>query len=356
MHEHLSNLARETSGDKRRELMRTVADIFTAQSEDFSDRELYLFGEVFIALLSKVDSKCREELSHAIATIKEAPRDLALVLAYDEISVARPILELSPVLTDDNLVKIASSCTTDHRLAISKRNNLSTSVTDALIIHGEQPVMCSVISNETAKISDEGFDNLIRQAENNQELCKRLSHRTDMPVQMLKRIIPLVPASARKRLVALIDSHGDSIVDDLVEEASQLAQKAVLDNRTERLEARILLKDINAGQRQIDTVIENLCAEDRPMDVSMIIAKIAAFPEKYVASSLMNMNGEAIAVLCRTLGLSDKAFAAIAAMRCKRFQLPSSMANRLTEQYAAIDPETAQRTLRFSKVRNRVAG
>ncbi len=352
MQNQLTDLARVTSGDKRRELMRSIADIFVAQAEDYSDRELYLFGEVFTRLLSKVDSKDRAQLSHTIAAIKQTPHDLAIALAHDEISVAEPVLEFSPVLTDEDLVKIANSSAIGHRLAISKRSNLSAQVTDALIIHGEQSVMCSVTSNEAAKISDEGFDSLIRHAENYSDLCERLAHRTDMSVQMLRRIIPLVPASARDRLVALIDAQGDDVLDDLIEEAGQLTKTAVLDNRKERFNARILLDDICAGHRQLNPVIEFLSDEDRPMDVSMILARIAEFPEKSVSSALMNMNGQAIAVLCRTLEISDKAFSAIAKMRCKRFHLPSSMADRLSQEFAAIDMKTAHRTLRFSKVKN----
>lgn len=351
MHDQLSSLARETSSEKRRELMGEVADIFVSGSADYSDRELFLFGEVLTKLLDNVDSAGRAHLSRTIASVEQTPRDLALSLANDDIAIALPILEKSPVLTEQDLVAVVNSKETDHRLAISKRTNLSATITDALIGHGEQPVLHSVGGNKSAKISDEGFNKLVDHAENDNVLSERLSHRTDMPVEVMKRVAPLLPPVTRQKLFNLIESQGETALGEIVGEAERQAKDAVMDNKRERLAARVLLKDVRDGNRELGPVIEGLCEEDRPLDVGLLLAGISGFPEKYVASSLMNMNGKAIAVLCRTLELSDKAFAAIAAMRCQRFQLPSSMATRLSQEFADIDMVTAQRTLRFSKVR-----
>ena len=52
-------------------------------------------------------------------------RELVLTLANDDAVVATPILQMSPLLYDDDLVQIARTCGETHRSAIAGRPALA---------------------------------------------------------------------------------------------------------------------------------------------------------------------------------------------------------------------------------------
>ncbi|MBZ0216927.1 MAG: DUF2336 domain-containing protein [Fimbriimonadaceae bacterium] len=354
MLEQLSALARENSSDKRRELMREVADLFVSDSDRYTDRELFLFGEILTGLLNSVDTAAKVHLSETVAPVRETPRELALSLANQEIAVASPVLEYSRVLTEQDLVNVAHARATEHRLAISKRSYLSATVTDALIDHGEQPVLLSVSGNRTAEISSGGFHSLADHAANNPALCETLSHRDDMPVQIMKRVIPLLSEEAKTRLEELIAANGDSIVESLVEEASQRTREISQDSKQERTRSRLMLEEILNGKKELESVIETLCQEDRPLEVGFILAGVTGIPEQQAVNALMKKDGKALVILCRALEISEGIFSAIASLRGKRLKLSPSAEHEIMKQYSELDVTAAKRTMRFVKVRGTV--
>ena len=105
---NLVDLAREGSSEKRRELLGEISNLFADGAEAHNDRETLLFGEVLTKLLDQVPVDDRVLVSNRVASLEQTPRQLALKLANDEAAVAAPVLQHSPVLTDEDLVTLAS--------------------------------------------------------------------------------------------------------------------------------------------------------------------------------------------------------------------------------------------------------
>lgn len=351
MLDELSLLAQETSSDKRRELMGKLADIFVADSEIYSDRELFLFGEILTNLLDDADVQTKVSLSESVAPVKNTPRDLALALANQEIDVAMPVLERSPVLTDQDLVEIAATKTTDHRLAISQRFNLNIVVTDALISHGEHPVLRSVCQNASADISETGFHALVDSAETDKETRDLLSHRLDMPAKIVERVLPLLSETAQARLKDISQQGDSSRIVDILAEAEQRSKEAADNAKWKQIQSKALLDDILNGEKELAPSIEGLCNIDRPLDVAFVLAGYAGIPEQQVLAALLNKKGQAIVVLCRALDFPDHTFSALVDMRGKRLNLPPETSERMMRDFAALDAAAAKRTMRFIKVR-----
>lgn len=355
MLEDLVGLAHEKSSEKRRQLMGRVADHFVEGSEDYTTKELNLFGQVISRLLKETDIKSRSELCEKISRNTNTPHDLALQLASEEIEVARPMLENSPNLTANDLLSLVESQGTGHRVAISHRSDLNEQVTDELIKHGECEVLRAIAGNKSAAISDWGFGAIAEQASEDAEIQNHLASREDMSLAAAKKVIPLLAPEAQQKLIILLENADDELM-ALLDRAVRDTSVNNIEIKRKRIDAKLLLADIRSGERSLDSVVSYLAKQDRPMDCAIVLSKLSRIPEEQVANTLLKLNGEGIVLLCKALGVGREAFHDLALMRYARLNLPSSKADELTLVFEDVDTATAQRTLRFVKVRSAVSG
>ncbi len=352
MFDQLEALAKGGSSDERRKLISEITNLFVDNSENYSDREVFLFGEVLSKLIENVDNTTKKNVSTAIAPINKAPGDLLQLLAIQDIDVADPILRHSEVLSDKELVEIANGHTEQHRLAISKRANLTAQVTDALLTHEEKPVLQSVCSNIDAEISMNGFRILAENVKDDQALCDLFSRRSDVPVSIVTTVIPLMSPEARARLLEISEIQGEMVVEDLINKARQQSKEMTEKSEKQQIKANVILEEIVDGKRELDASIELLCEENRPLDIGFILAGICNIPEQQVINALMKPDNQPIVILCRISNLSENTFAAIAELRRKRLKQDSATVAKVKKYYAEMDIEMAKRTIRSVKVRN----
>ncbi|VAW18200.1 hypothetical protein MNBD_ALPHA12-1164 [hydrothermal vent metagenome] len=349
------DLAREKSSEKRRELMGRIADHFAEGSDNYSDQELKLFSQIISKLLEETDVQSRYELSEKISRNANTPHDITLQLANEEIKIARPMLENSPNLTPDDLLHLVTVKGMEHRLAISLRPNLNEKITDKLIQHGECEILRAISGNKGARFSDWGFGALAQYAPGDELIQNNLAKRADMSLTAAKKVLPLLAPGAQQKLLSLIkDDEGELLA--LVAKAVHDASLKNIENKVKRIDAKKLLAEVRANERTLDCVIIILAKEDRPMDCAMVLSKISQLPENQVAGSLLRIEGDSISLLCKALNISTEAFYELSVMRYSRLNLPLSKADQLAEAYEEIDVSTAQRVIRFVKVRNTVSG
>ncbi len=354
MLEDLVGLAREKSSEKRRELMGRVADHFVEGSERYSEREIHLFGEVMAKLLERSDATSQAALSEKLSRDKNTPRDIALQLANEEISIARPMLENSPNLTSDDLMSLVGSKGTEYRVSISRRSDLNIEITDELIKHGEREVLRAISGNQSAPISDWGFGSIAEQAADDEQIQTNLASRKDMSLAAAKNVLPLLPPHAQQKLMGLLEDDTGEL-EALIGQAVHDTSIKTIENKAKRIDTIKLLEQHKAGERSLDSIISYLSSQDRPMDIAMVISRLSKIPEEQVASSLLKINGQGIVLLCKALNIGREAFHDLARMRYARLSLPSSKADELALAYEDVDVGIAQRTLRFVNVRNSVS-
>jgi len=90
-----------------------------------------------------------------------------LRLAQDvELVVCAPVLENSPVLTDEDILNIISSAPVTGALnAISRRRNISEDITNAISNTNDVSAISEILSNSSAQIREDTLDKLIDRAE-----------------------------------------------------------------------------------------------------------------------------------------------------------------------------------------------
>ena len=205
--------------------LRRVTDLFLNGASHFNPNQIELFDIVLARLVTAIETRARAELSDRLADVPQAPSGVVRTLAHDEIVVARPVLERSMKLTDQDLVSVALSRGRDHMLAMAERRNLSETVTDVLITHGDRVVTHAVVGNRTARFSNHGLDRLVEKATADEALQALLQQRIDMPETHLRQLVDLAKETARKRLAKTMPSVEDSTLVSAVE-ASATAVRA----------------------------------------------------------------------------------------------------------------------------------
>ncbi len=327
----------EASSDTRRQLLNAVTDLFLLDDEP-SEASKAHYGEIATQSLTHLGAEERADYAGKVAAAPTLPHNVAMQLASDEeADVARLVLKLSPVLTDGDLAAIAVTQSQRHLVAIAERARLSSCVTDILVRRGDDTVLRTVSSNEGATFSSEGFDVLLERGGSDNAVTTALSNRTDMAPERASRVLRIVEQMADK-------------VEEPSEQVASLARLA----RQQRLEVKVLISDIVAKKRVISDVVIMLVDDDRAYHVTQVMAASADLNPDQVLRVLMQPDVSGLAVLCRSLGLNNTAFRAILGLRERRLPLVQHEIEDTMHDYAMLDMATADRTLRFLKMKTKV--
>jgi uncharacterized protein (DUF2336 family) len=145
------------SREKRAETLRRLTKLFVEESSRLNEIHVSLFDDVLGRLVADAEPEARCELSSRLASISNAPLELARRLARDEIAVAEPLLRNSPRLDEFDLISIAQTKGQAHLLAIARRASLREPVTDVLVERGDAAVVQTLADNRSARLSAHGF-------------------------------------------------------------------------------------------------------------------------------------------------------------------------------------------------------
>lgn len=347
MLEKLQELGNENSSENRREVLGAVADLFLHGADNHENMDVALFSDVMLQLLGGSNVHARAEFSEKIASCDLTPHDVAKSLALDEISVAEPVLQKSSLLSDEDLVEVALNQTQDHLLAISKRETINEAVTNVLVNRGETEVIRQVSSNAGAKFSEMGFVKLADHANTDQVVGQNLTNREDITEEIAELIIPSLPPELGNRIKHAIENKQASIL------KSEIGNRR-LAARKDRVAALVLADEIKNGSRELNECLMELVNSDRFVDLTILLAKLTDLPEKVVRNTFFNRKSEPIVLICKSLEANDDTFEAVATLWAKRMQHEPQKVRDAMMHYRKIDSETANRTLRFVILKNKV--
>lgn len=348
--EILSQIGTATDSAGRRALAREVAKMFFAAEErgmEFEQADK--FGEILCRLLTDMPLMEQMDLSERMAETVHAPRDLIVTMAKEDIAVAQPVLTNSKVLTDDDLVSISTNSSTEHRLAMSKRDALSEKVTDSLISFEEGIVMRSVASNEGAKISDDGFSTLTRNANGDAELLDKLASRSDIPKNSGQQILAMLDAAGKEKLSALMMQNNESF-SALVQESKNQASHEKIAESKHRINAKFLADEVKGGRRSLPEVTLMLIQEKRPKCIATVFSTVSLLAEKKVYHAIVSTNGELLALMARALELPFEIYRHLDVLRCELVRMSSASEEKLKEAYETLDVAAAQKTMRLVNI------
>ncbi|WP_299378524.1 DUF2336 domain-containing protein [uncultured Kiloniella sp.] len=306
----LLSMALDRSVKGREALARTIGHLFSEEEVALSELERALMTDILGKLISDVEQLVRQALSEELAATKTVPHELILMLANDDIEVARPILMNSDILKDQDLVDIIKSRTHQHQLSIALRNELSSEVSDALINTGKKDVIKTLLENKNASISELTLEYLADQSRRIDDFQEPLINREDLPIHLAERMYWWVSAALRSHIlknfpvdIQDIDNKIQSGVHKLVDQdrikptphapSTKLAQKLKQNNL---LTVESLVQSLRQGEIEL---FESMFCE------------MSGFRPGGLRKALYETKGEGIAILCLAMGIPKQTFATI---------------------------------------------
>jgi len=347
----LEELAKAPSEENRRMLLNHLTDMFLDGDEPQSSGNAAMYSDIVLHVLDSVAEEARRAYADRIAAVETMPRDVITKLSWDSIEVAAPVLEQSPVLTDDDLRALAAERADPFLLAISRRASVSERVTDILLDRGSDAVVTSVAGNLGASISTSGYETLASKAESDTALQAAIVDRDDLTIEFGSKIEPFLSAQLKKRLSKKLKLD-ENEVSGLVEKAKSKMEEMLAGRKNDQADAKKLIKKVRDGKVTLNKAAEQLATETRPKPLASLISAMSDVPESMVSNVLLKVNGMPLAITCKALDLSEDAFATIAKMRCEVLRIPASSGDRLVIQYRDLDIADAGRTMDFLKSRS----
>jgi uncharacterized protein (DUF2336 family) len=172
------------SGATREEIYLAVASLYRIQGAGLNTRERELMREILRRLTRDVEMAIRIALAQRLADDANAPHDLILLLVDDSIEVARPLILNSPLLTENDVLKMIAEAGIGHQEAIAGRPNIGVPVTDALARSEHESVLVALVRNATAKISSGTYEALVHKSRVLTGLQEPLIKRSDLPPKL----------------------------------------------------------------------------------------------------------------------------------------------------------------------------
>ncbi len=196
----IAALARDPSAESRARIVRKISEQY--RQRKLNDNERTIAAEIFAIVVNDSDSGVRLALSDGLKSCIDAPRDVILALAEDEVdTVALPILRDSITLTEDELIQIIRNTNVQIRLVtIAGRDTMQSSVADALVDKQIKEVVITLVRNQGAEISEEGFDKAADDFYDSEELLRSLLKRHPVPTRAVKRCVDNAMKTAKKSI------------------------------------------------------------------------------------------------------------------------------------------------------------
>ena len=131
----------------------------------------------------------RQALANTVAASALLPTHIAQQLATDRIEIASPILEQSPVLGDEDLVRVVRTHAMQYALAVAGRQRLSEVVSEALVDTGEAAVVARLVENGGASLSQTTMARVIQDFRDNEQIHGRVIRRPELPYELVEQLI-----------------------------------------------------------------------------------------------------------------------------------------------------------------------
>jgi uncharacterized protein (DUF2336 family) len=306
--QQLFRLARDRSVAARQALTATVTDLFFARGDALTDRERALMTEILRQLINDVESSVRRALAEKLAGQKDAPRDLVLALANDEIVVAQAILMHSEILRDEELIEVIHHRTLEHQLAVAMRKSVSETVSDALVNGGNVDVIAALLENHGARISAETMEYLVEQSQRVDTYQNPLLRRPELDPELARRMLWWVSAALRQHILDKFPIKPSDFDDALEASANDLAAAPMLpaSRKSEHLVDSL---------SQIETIEPHLLVETlRQGEIALfeaMLAKLTGIKPMVIRRLLFAHGGEGLAIACRVIDIETPVFASI---------------------------------------------
>lgn len=352
---NLIDLAREGTSEGRRDLLREVTDLFFESSSNLSGVESDLFGDVIGDLVRDMEMEIRAGLAKRLCRSAQAPKNVIDMLANDGIDVAQPVLQNSPVLDSEILVRIIKHRSQEHRLAIAIRNEIDQVTTDALVVGGNEDVLLAVVRNRGAELSRASLGIVVEKSEHNERLQQPLVSRQDLPPEMLHQMFWWVSNALRERILSITENIDPESLDRYFEETEREFVATSNSGGKNASPAQKFIRRKKALGQLNESLILKLIRSGQIPEFIVGLAGLAELDIETTNRIVLDHGGEPLAVACKACGFDRSTFSTLEMLTYRGPARSTQDVFQLLEVYDRVSIDSAKRAIRFWRVRLRAS-
>ena len=304
-------LATDTDDDVRTDLVAKIAKLAPGLSADEQDKVKQMTYEALEILARDQITRVRQILSEALKDVANAPPEVIRQLAHDaELVVAGPVLQFSPVLTDEDLLEIIeSNPDTGPLSAISRRDSVSEPVADSIVATDDKEAVALLLANESAQIRETTLDDVIERALDIEPWHAPLVSRPHLSSKAAVRLARFV---AHNLLSGL--SERQDLAPDALDEVRQVVERRLEEEPPEGEEAEQSSAEeaaakakelMEAGNLGESSVAVSVKSGDREMTIASL-SLLSGIKAEVVRSVVTNRSAKGMLAVAWKAGLSAK--------------------------------------------------
>ncbi|HEY5009309.1 MAG TPA: DUF2336 domain-containing protein, partial [Caulobacteraceae bacterium] len=143
----------------------------------------------------------RRALAVTLKSSPMVPHDVAIRLAKDVDSVSLPILNFSPVFTDQDLCEIVRVGGPIRQVAIASRPMLSEQVTTTIVEHGIEKAVQTACANDNANFAERTLQTVVERFARSEAVLSAVAYRQALPLAVTEKLITVVSDQLRDHLI-----------------------------------------------------------------------------------------------------------------------------------------------------------
>lgn len=296
-------LARDIDPMVREELAYKIGRLIPSLTPDENEKLVEMTFEVLEILAQDQLPQIREIVAEEVKHLDSIPKRIIKRLALDaEETVAGPILEYSPLLTDEQIIQIVASGLRGGALqAVARRKNINKEVSKAVFDQKDDPALAALLENLSADISDKLMDEIALHVEDKPDLHLPLVDRGSLSPITLKRIATFVSAALLERLINV----------NAIDEGTAKELRLAVRERIESGESAEPKKP--AGAAHADTLYKKGALDDYAIldaidendteFVNRALVLLSKLPKSHVAKMLSSGSSKGVCALVWKAGL-----------------------------------------------------
>ncbi len=111
------------------------------------------FKKLFYSLIGYTNNLVKKLISCRLACNQNTPRSIAYYLAMEKIDIAAPMLLISPVFWETDLIRLVKKLDLPYLSIIARRSDVTMRVAQVLIEHGDDNTRRILLANPAAKLN-----------------------------------------------------------------------------------------------------------------------------------------------------------------------------------------------------------
>ena len=347
----------QTESSVRRQLAKRLSDVICIPASHLTPQERHMAGDVLVELLRDADVELRESVAKRLVMLNEAPRTILMILAKDDIQVARHVLEESKSLSDSDLIQITRKVSGEHRKVIAKRRKVSDAVVDSIVEFLEEDVVETLLKNKGSSFSETAIQRILTVSRSHQPYVELLVKREELRPSHGLTMFWWADSENRKKIL-----HRFAVTRGVLQESCHdLFPKAAAEGWSDA-GVRKALQFIERRQRNraamersefktLEEAVEAAAMTGLTRKLTEEISYISGIKPATGAQILTDKTGESIAILCKAPGLKRDYVEKI----WRALKRPTHDVNgeihpdlaRVMQTYDVISTDKAQTVLRY---------